>query len=360
MNFPDQHSLITMRIGLVADDFEIRSGTGIARYASQLLKGLGEKGWDVVPISVPRDGIPNGTILAHTVQLPWRVLRLGHQTDLVHATSPITAISFPLIGQAKVVTFHDLISLLYREGEPSLHARVALPIIFRTVARSSDRIIAVSSQTKEEIVTHLGADPSRITVIPHGVSDEFRPAPRAGDQSPVVGYVGHMKTRKRIDLLLRAFQRLVRTHPEIHAQLAIHGPKDSEYPRLLRSAGELGILDHTGFPGFADENSLPGIYRSFDCFVMPSAWEGFGLPILEAQRCGIPVIIRTDARIPEEVSRCCIKTATEEEMAEQMARIMTDTEYRERTIREGLAYSRQFTWERTITETIAVYNTLLS
>ena len=349
-----------MRIGLVADDFAIRSGTGIARYAAELLRGLSKKGWDAVPISVPRHRIPGGSILAHTVQLPWQVLRLGRQMDLVHATSPITALPFPLMGRAKVVTFHDLISLLYREGDTSLHARATLPTIFRTVARSSDGIIAVSSQTKEEIITHLGADPSRITVIPDGVSDAFRPGPRSENPSAVVGYVGHMKSRKRVDLLLRAFQRLVRSHPELDARLAIYGNKDPEYPQLLRLAGDLGILDRTTFPGFADDAMLPGIYRSFDCFVMPSAWEGFGLPILEAQRCGIPVIIQADARIPEEVSRCCVKAASKEEMAEQMARVMTDTEYRERIVREGLAYSSQFTWERTVAETIAVYESLLA
>jgi len=359
MNSPVQHSIITMRIGLVADDFAIRSGTGIARYAAELLKGLTGKGWDAVPISVPRSGVPGGSILAHTVRLPWRVLRTAHHTDLVHATSPITAISFPLIRQVRVVTFHDLISLLYRGSGTALHVRATLPAIFRAVAHSSDQIIAVSSQTKEEIVTHLAADTSRITVIPLGVSEEFRPALRAIRQFPVVGYVGHMKPRKRIDLLMRAFQQLDHTHNEINAHLAIHGTRDSEYPQLLSLARELGIQDRTTFPGFADDRSLPDIYRSFDCFVIPSDWEGFGLPILEAQRCGIPVIIRTGARIPEEVSRYCVKAASVEDMAEQMARVITDAEYARGIAREALAYSSQFTWDRTVKETIAVYEKVL-
>jgi len=348
-----------MRIGLVADDFKIRSGTGIARYAAELLRGLAEKGWDVVPISVPPSNLPGGSVLAHTLQLPWRVVRLGRRTDLLHATSPITAIPFPFIRQVKVVTFHDLISLLYRDGGTSLHARAALPAIFRTVAHASDRIIAVSSQTKEEIVTHLGIDPARITVIPLGVSDEFQPMPRANHQIPTVGYVGHMKSRKRLDLLMRAFHLMVHRYPGIHARLAIHGTRDLGYRRLLSLAGALGIQDRTTFPGFADDWSLHEIYRSFDCLVMPSDWEGFGLPILEAQRCGVPVIIRSDARIPEEVSRCCVKATSVEDMAEQMARVITDAEYTEKITREALAYSSQFTWVRTVRETMEVYEEIL-
>jgi glycosyltransferase involved in cell wall biosynthesis len=88
---------------------------------------------------------------------------------------------------------------------------------------------------------------------------------------------------------------------------------------------------------------------------MPSDWEGFGLPILEAQRCGVPVITRNDARIPEEVSRCCVKAASVEDMAEQMARVITDTEYARGIARQALAYSSQFTWDRTVKETIGVY-----
>jgi glycosyltransferase involved in cell wall biosynthesis len=348
-----------MRIGLVADNFEIRSGTGIARYAAKLLTGLVEKGWDAVPISVLRFRGPGGVILVHTVQLPCQVLRLGRRTDLVHATSPITAIPFPFLRQEKVVTFHDLISLLYRGSGTTIHARAALPTIFRTVAHASDRIIAVSSQTKEEIITHLGADPNRITVIPLGVSDEFRPAPQAVHKFPVVGYLGHMKSRKRLDLLIRAFQLLVRRCPEINAHLAIHGTRDSEFPRLHGMASELGIQDRTTFPGFANDTSLPDIYQSFDCFVMPSDWEGFGLPILEAQRCGVPVIIRNEARIPEEVSRCCVKAISLEDMAEQMARLLLDAEFSQKIASNALAYSSQFTWERTVTETIAVYDSIL-
>jgi glycosyltransferase involved in cell wall biosynthesis len=92
---------------------------------------------------------------------------------------------------------------------------------------------------------------------------------------------------------------------------------------------------------------------------MPSDWEGFGLPILEAQRCGVPVIIRNEARIPEEVSRCCVKAISLEDMAEQMARLLLDAEFSQKIASNALAYSSQFTWERTVTETIAVYDSIL-
>jgi glycosyltransferase involved in cell wall biosynthesis len=359
MNSSVQHSLITMRVGLVVDDIEIRSGTGIARYAGELLRGLAGKGWDATPISVPHSTEAGGRIFAHMMRLPWKVLRLGGRSDIVHATAPITAISFPLIRQPKVVTFHDLISLLYRHGGTSLHARFALPPLFRIAAKSADQIIVVSSQTRQEILTYSGADPSRITVIPLGVSDEFQCLPRKESGIFTIGYVGHMRPRKRLDLLIRAFHLMVQRNPEIPARLAIHGPREWDFPRLLSLAGDLGILDRINFPGFADDRSLPKIYRSFHCFIMPSDWEGFGLPILEAQRCGVPVIIRTDARIPEEVARYCVKASTVEDIAEQMARVITDPEYARNIAQQALTYSNQFTWDRTVQETIAVYERAL-
>ncbi len=101
-------------------------------------------------------------------------------------------------------------------------------------------------------------------------------------------------------------------------------------------------------------------YNSFDVFVLPSEWEGFGLPILEAQRCGVPVIVREDAHIPAEVSKCCLKASSEEDMADKIYELLTDADLRQSMTEQGLEYTQQFAWERTAHETLKVYEQAVS
>jgi glycosyltransferase involved in cell wall biosynthesis len=113
------------------------------------------------------------------------------------------------------------------------------------------------------------------------------------------------------------------------------------------------------FHGPAPDTDLVDVYNSLDAYVVPSEWEGFGLPILEAQRCAIPVVIRGDAHIPEEVGRHCLKATSAQHMADILYEILTDDTLRERVATTGLEYSKRFTWEKTLKETISVYKEVI-
>ena len=117
----------------------------------------------------------------------------------------------------------------------------------------------------------------------------------------------------------------------------------------------LGLTRDVEFKGFVPASKLAETYSSFDVFALPSDWEGFGLPILEAQRCAVPVIIREEALIAEEVSRSCLKAGSERDMADKLLQLLSDRDSRERVAEEGLEYSQQFTWERAVQRTLEVY-----
>jgi len=348
-----------MKAALVTDELVIEKGTGIARYSHELLKGLEKIGIDVEVISTNPPRLPYGMAINHSLLLPHIVLKKAGDFDLIHATAPITAISFPLIKTPKIVTFHDLVSILCKSSGVRAHAKFSIPFLFRIAAKYSDKIIAVSSQTKEELVRYLKVPEDRIIVINSGIGEEFVPMEKKECDYYVIGYIGALAPRKRIDYAIRAFQYLRKKHPALKVKFHIYGKKEQEYSELAERVKRLDLTGDVEFRGFAPEEKLVEVYNSFDVFVMPSEWEGFCIPILEAQRCGVPVVIREDAHIPEETSRYGIKVKTEEDMAEKIYEILINKSLKEEIVKKGLEYSKQFTWERTIEETIKVYEEVL-
>ncbi|RJS75271.1 glycosyltransferase family 1 protein [Methanophagales archaeon] len=351
-----------MKVILIADDFSVETGTGIARYAKELLTGLSNKGIYVKLICVEPPKVPFGGTINHTFRLPYHVLKEANNFDLLHATSPASAFSFPLIEKAKkIVTYHDLTSFLCKEADFPLHARLFNPFVYKNLAKYSDRIIAVSTQTKEDLVNHLKIPIEKIAVVNLGVDEKFKPAEKEERDYFVIGYLGALAARKRVDYLIGAFYYLKKKHAEFEIKLCICGKKTQDYSKLVKLAKDLNLkLDKDiELRGFVQDEKLVEVYNSFDVFVLPSGWEGFGIPILEAQRCGVPVIVRQNAYIPREVTKYCVKAKSEEDMARKIYELLTNSSLRDDIIKKGLEYSKQFTWGKTVSETIKVYEEIL-
>ena len=343
-----------MRIGLVADTFSVEKGTGIARYSAELLAGLPKWEIDSQSLDLSPPKLPFGEVINHAIRMPYLISKRAGDLELLHATSPICALGFPFIRKTKkIVTYHDLTSLLCQDISSAFHTRLFAPL-FLQIGRFADRIIADSSQTKEEMIAHLGISGDKITVVNLGVDDKFTPMEKRAKSHYTIGYVGALNRRKRLDYLLRAFH-LLKSNSNVPARLAICGSMQLEYTNLVKLIDRLGLSDDVEFRGFVAEKTLVETYNSFDIFVLPSEWEGFGLPILEAQRCGIPVIIREGTHIPREVSAACLKAKSEQDMANKIYQLLTDLDLKSQVTGKGLEYSRRFTWERTVRETASVY-----
>ena len=346
-----------LKLSLIADSFSVETGTGIARYSQELYSGLTNSGVYVNQIFKHSFKIPFGMALNHLIMYPYDTLKES-DSDIIHATSPVTALSFPLVNKKCVVTYHDLITILCNDSGANNHARIVAPQIYKTVAKYSDKIIAISSQTKAELISYLKVPESKIQVINLGVDTKFKQLNKSNDCF-TIGYVGAFMKRKRVDYLIRAYYILRKKYPKLKTKLVICGKKNLEYSSLNELVIQLGISKYVEFAGFVPDDKLVETYNSFDIFVLPSDWEGFGLPILESQRCGIPVIIRQDAQIPNEVSKYCIKVSSEIDMAQNIAKLLEDAELKENIIGDGLNYSKNFTWERNVKETLALYKTCL-
>jgi len=305
---------------LFAWSFDRSSGFGAARYASNLSDGLEALGMRIKRAdcagypSVPWD--PSWRTTAH---FSTRALHGCASGGICHLTMDRPSYAIPVLrrvfGAKVAVSILDTRLNLPRDESVRMIRSGSL----RRAVKDADLLVAISSSIARDLVDSFDADPSSIVTIPMGVDRRFHadPAWRAGKPF-TVGYLGRFERHNDLPFLMKGFS-LARSEPGPPMRLMLYGvgPCQEECIALAKEAGGQGIH----FMGFAPEARIVEIYNSFDAFVFPSRVEGFGMPIIEAQRCGIPVIVRSDAHIPPEVSRFCLKADDEGHLAQLLLEI---------------------------------------
>ena len=216
-----------------------------------------------------------------------------------------------------------------------------------------DHYIAISSLTKEDAIRH-GFDPHRITVINLGIDERFTngiiPTRKRGN---VVGYIGSFSLNKNLQFAMRAFSML----PNMDIEFKIWG-KNHDFLKYKEIDHNIKIDKRIKFSGFAPEEKIVDIYDEFNVLVFPSLVEGFGIPIIEAQSRGVPVIILKKSKIPLEVRKYCIEVETHSDMAEAIDNCLRKS-LPELYIKDMINYAKKFTWDNTVSNTIKLYKELL-
>jgi glycosyltransferase involved in cell wall biosynthesis len=253
----------------------------------------------------------------------------------------------PLAHPRNVIVIHDAAALRHPEWYSPAYAawqRRILPAL----ARRALHVVTVSEFSRGELVELLGLAPDRITVIPGGVDPAYAPdadAERArrelGLTKPYVLCVASQTARKN----LQALTPLAR-----HIEVVVAG---GHRPQFAREEG-LGALRHIGA---VPERLLPGLYAGAEAFALPSLYEGFGLPVLEAMACGTPVVASDLTALPDTASGAA-RLAPPDEVAEAVRELLDDEGERERLRREGLRRAKEFTWARTAAEMDALLSAL--
>ncbi len=209
----------------------------------------------------------------------------GMPFDLVHTAH------LPAPGRLKTpftITIHDLRHL--DPSHASLGRRTAARTLLARAVRRAARVITVSETIRSDLIERFRVDPARVKVVSNA-ADHFQPLPREPARDAGVLCVGHLEKRKNLHVLLRALELDATLPPIVLAGAA----KDGEEDRLAALARELGVEARVNILGAFDEPELPRLYARAACVVLPSRIEGFGIPVLEAQRAGVPVAI---ARAP--------------------------------------------------------------
>lgn len=345
-----------MRVLLVAPSINPMTYKGLGKYSREVYEGLRK----YVEVDLIVKGSEKDKVLSTHSDIPLRLLRSGPH-DIVHALSPEMGMYTPLLSKNTVTTFHDLIPILaFREM--SFRFSLLTPFYTRLtwkISTLAKRLIANSFQTREELVNVLGVDPRKIRVIPLGADARFTctNVPSTCRKPLTVGFFGNFTYRKRVNIAIEAFKLISR---RLDAKLVLAGGKiETVYQRhfdleqLTHALSNVEVLDRV------EDANLPSLYRSFDVMLYPTSYEGFGLPILEAQRCGVPVLIMSDARIPREIVKEAVICDGAADMAQKALALLEDAKLRKDVSRRGVEYASKFSWENSIKETLKVYDELL-
>jgi glycosyltransferase involved in cell wall biosynthesis len=276
-------------------------------------------------------------------------------------TGPVFALS------PEVVTIHD-ISFEEHPEFFSRHERYRLRLTVRRAVKSARRIITVSEFSKSQMVRLLVAPAEKIRVIYNGVGSEFRPIHdqeaiqqrlgRYGLRRPYLLTVGNVSRRKNQQGLVRGFAAWLRRQCNAEHQLVLAGKQDSTGEDIRREATDLGLAPtRLVFLGYIPDQDLPYLYAGAELFLAPSLYEGFGLPMVEAMACGIPVIASRASCLPEVAGEAVryVDPLDPGDIAVSISEIIEKTTYAQELVQRGLQRARLFRWEQAARQTLSLY-----
>lgn len=374
-----------MKIGIDARSTQVvkEKYRGIGRYTINLINALARidesnqyhlyiNGLWPCDIGTPADNfcLDSGVawpLFSRSRFLEWQVrapadLR-ARKFDVFHFTF---SQNVPLLKSGHVVvTVHDLISIIFREHYRHNKLRPLFDWMWTRATRRADKIIAVSESTKRDIVEYLDVPENKIKVVYEAADPIYGPVAGGEVESAkkrfkingsYIMYVGGMDPRKNLDGLLNAYGRLPADLNCEH-KLVVAGRRDQWYPGIEKLITKLGLRERVIFTGFVPDEMLVALYNGASVFVLPSLYEGFGLPLLEAMSCGTPVVCSNAASIPEVVGDAALMVDPRDidGLATAIERVLTDSELREGLREKGFKRAKSFSWEKTARGTLAVY-----
>jgi len=236
-------------------------------------------------------------------------------------------------------------------------------MIERLTMRLPDGIVAISQKTRIDLIKRGKVRPERIDVIPVGIDLERIAKIAPARESTDVLFAGRLIHEKRVDLLLNAIAVAKKEIPTITCAIIGDGP---ERGLLEDLAVKLGVEENVSFTGFVDQDGLTAYMKASKVFVLPSIREGFGLVIVEANACGLPVIsIRHDMSAVRElvedgVNGFLVNDISSREIAEAITKLVTDEALRERLAENGFAMAKKYGWSDISTKIIDTYKKLSS
>ncbi len=371
--------MISMIIGFDGSRAFSDQRTGTENYSYQLLKALARiddrntyKVYLRPGAMVNLSEWPNNfQFLVLNLQFLWTQVGLARQTfiDKLDVLF-VPAHTLPLIrkpGLKTVVTVHDL-GAEYLPGMHQLKQRLYLGLMQKYQLRTATKIISVSNATKQDLIKKLNIPPVIIQVIHEGYDEKlYRKLPidiiidrlRQYNLQPqkYFLFVGTVQPRKNLERVIQAFALDPRSGGD--DKLIIAGSKGWLSDEIYQLPKKLGIEDSVKFLGFVPDEDLLSLYGGAIAFVYPSLFEGFGLPILEAQACGCPVITSNISSMPEISGdgAILVDPYSVEEIAEAMISIKQQA-VGSKLIKKGLENTKRFSWEKCARETLEVFNNL--
>jgi glycosyltransferase involved in cell wall biosynthesis len=375
-----------LRIGIEAKVLTVRAG-GIGRYAMQLVQALlavstvTPSGVEFVLFTGPQTSRPflslsagmyreygspvQSSVWRALCTTPVGIVRQG--IDVFHGLDHVGLPPFSKRSRY-VVTIYDVIPLLFPHTF-SLRHRLVVRAALARVCKQADMVIVLSQATKEDLLQHCRLPEDRVVVIPAACDARFNPTIdhvrlsrvrlKYGLPPLYILFLGTLNPRKNVTTLLQAFAQFhhmqQRADPPVH--LVIAGASAWQTPGMYRTLQRLDLESVVHFPGFLDEEDLPDLYRGALLFVFPSLYEGFGLPVLEAMGCGVPVITSNVASLPEVAGDAAVLVDPYDVagMAAALSEVVHNETLRRTLQGKGIAQAQKFSWDTAAKQTLELY-----
>jgi len=371
---------LNMRIGIDAHMAE-REGTGNCTYTQQLLKNLAEIDQRNEYVLYVTDRTQafysffknrrNFTIKELTLKSTWfrTIFSLAKETyadaiDVLH----VTYFAPPWHQGKLVVTIHDLAIYHYPIHFGFLE-KTRFKIWVPYSARRAAKVITVSKFTKNDLAQTYCLPASNIEAVYNGVGENFRPVSQSSQReiilkkykisNPFIFALGRLNSRKNLNALILAFHHLSSSTPIPHS-LIIAGKNDYRSSEIGSFIQNLNLERKVKMVGYVPDEELPAFFSSAVCFVFPSVFEGFGLPVVEAMACGCPVISSNTSAIPEVIGDAgiLINPYDTGEISQAIFKMISDDRLRSKLREKGLKRAKLFSWKETARRTLSVYESV--
>jgi len=366
----------TLRVGI---DVRWHNDSGVGTYIRHLVNSLlelderieyvfylnetEETFWDAgcKPVQARRVKIPK---YSFKEQLTFPRVAAEDQLDVLHI--PFYVIPLRYSGKT-VVTIHDLEQMLFSYCAPRWPGRTLIHLMMKLTVKRADRIIAVSENTKRDLVDVLGVNPAKIESILSACPPIFMSGSPKSDFSDlaerwsirrpfVVGYVGKQWKLKNTEAALLGFLHAKRQFNLPH-QMVLVGRLGPDGQAFLEAEPMAHYRESIIRTGFVQDEDLVALYSAADVFVFPSRYEGFGFPPLEAMACGAPVIASPCGSLREVLGDAAIYVEPDDidQIAQAIGRVALDPQLRARLAAQGRQRARSFSWRETAVRTAEIY-----
>lgn len=373
-----------MIIGVDGNEANVKMKVGVSVYTFNLLKYFQKQANKNLQFKIflrkpPLNDLPEeneyfqykiipGKILWSQIFLPLR-LYLKKDVNVFFSPAHYLPRFCPI---PTVVTIHDL-SFLYYPKDFLITDLIKLRKWTRYSLKKAKKIIAVSKTTKKDIIKHYNISEEKIEVVYNGYEKKIKNQKSPPEADPPLAekikntnqksnilkkqyilYVGTLQPRKNLVTLIQAFQTFKRLNQEF--KLVIAGKKGWLYQEIFNRVKALNLTNDVIFTDYISDNQLMSLYQNAFCFILPSFYEGFGIPILEAMSFGCPVICSFTSSLPEIGGDTCLyfDPSDANDLVEKMKILKENKNLRKELIKKGKERVKLFSWEKCAKETLDI------
>ncbi|MBI4231740.1 glycosyltransferase family 4 protein [Candidatus Peregrinibacteria bacterium] len=269
--------------------------------------------------------------------------------------SPSSYITPALLPKSikSLLIVHDLVAFFY----PNTHNKKATlieKIFLKRAIKKATKVITISQNTKRDLINKYNYEESKISIIYCAAADDFKPlkkdllGPFIKETNLPANFflaVGTLEPRKNYPTLISAFSLIAKKHPDYH--LIIVGGEGWDFEEIYRQVKQNSLKGRVHFLGYLSTKSLVNLYNLAKALVFPSFYEGFGIPPLEAMKCGCPVITSFSSSLPEVVgdSAILIDPSSQAEIAAAMLKLIQEPDLALNLSNRGRVQARKFSWQ---------------